>query len=627
MRSSTPRGKSKGEKHDLTPSKKLVEPSTKRTNIAPPSPSISMDKQNEQKTMSSAKIVNPSGAVVKRRRSLLVNLLKETYEKCPGSAVTQDSAIDKMGLKSADCIKLTNAMKVAFPDTMNKRVQDKEGKWSIVYTNLRLKKEFIMSEDGGKKQVLFPESSEINNVKLKLCMLHSDLSKVVKEIETALTLEVINRPFIRVCIEKQRKLQEDIKTFTETLERLYEKEMSNLAKSKDPEHLCSEEISELQKEMNIFIDMLNLGLKESLDLNLDNIFNTLTSNVEEKCPLVYQIVEQLFLVKPSTLEIQKGRVKSAVHALAILVSLKSQMIKNDFKLLFSILCVSYGAGMRFINMLNHAGLSVSWDTLMNFFDSRMTKFEDYLESVAPENVPIVLLLDNINLYKGKRRHLRLFKYIAPTVWNFTGHALIIPNIDGIQHLFREKKTALESQQDPLSLEPEEVFYTSYKDKVELWQKYRDMYLLSIMDAAYNKVPKLGKDRMKDMSETDFDTWLKNANFSTVKAQFEIDVPNVKSIIKSTHLKTNVSILPLSLDDNSTIAGTATILDDWENILSLPFSSDKTTFIPFDVVLGNFDIQLARSRVEYLNSKFRHQNYMADHEAQLRSKKKLCMVKH
>ena len=135
MRSSTPRGKSKGEKHDLTPSKKLVEPSAKIINIAPPSPSVSMDKQNEQKTMSSAKVVNPSRAVVKRRPSLLVNLLKETYEKCPSSAVAQASAIDKMGLKSADRIKLTNAMKVAFPDTMNKRVQDKEGKWSIIYTN------------------------------------------------------------------------------------------------------------------------------------------------------------------------------------------------------------------------------------------------------------------------------------------------------------------------------------------------------------------------------------------------------------------------------------------------------------------------------------------------------------
>ena len=184
---------------------------------------MSIDKQNEQKTTSSAKVVNPSGAVVKRRRSLLVNLLKETNEKCPGNAVAQDSAIDKMGLKSSECIKLANAMKVAFPDTMNKRVQDKEGKWSIVYTNLRLRKEFIISEEGGKKQVLFPESSEINNVNFKLGMLHCDLSKVVKEIETALTLEVINRPFVRVCIVKQRKLQEDIKTFTETLERHYEK--------------------------------------------------------------------------------------------------------------------------------------------------------------------------------------------------------------------------------------------------------------------------------------------------------------------------------------------------------------------------------------------------------------------
>ena len=190
----------------------------------------------------------------------------------------------------------------------------------------------------------------------------------------------------------------------------------------------------------------------------------------------------------------------------------------------SVLCVSCRAGMQFINMLNHVGLSVSWDALMNFFDSRMTKFEEYLESVAPENVPIVLLLDNINLYKGKRRHLRLFKYIAPTVWNFTRQALIIPNIDCIQHLFRKKKIALESQQDPLSLELEGVLYISHKDKLDLWQKYRAMYLLSIMDAAYNKVPKLGKDRMKDMSETGFDTWLKNANFSTVKPQLKLMFP-------------------------------------------------------------------------------------------------------
>ena len=81
----------------------------------------------------------------------------------------------------------------------------------------------------------------------------------------------------------------------------------------------------------------------------------------------------------------------------------------------------------------------------------------------------------------------------------------------------------------------------------------------------------------------------------------------------------MSILPLSLEDNSRIASTATILDDWVSTFSLPFSSDKAIFVPFDDVRGNLDIQLARSRVKYLNSKFRHLNYMADHDAQLRSK--------
>ena len=48
-----------------------------------------------------------------------------------------------------------------------------------------------MSETGEKKQVLYQESLEINNVKLKLGMLHSDLSDVVKEIETVRIHEVI----------------------------------------------------------------------------------------------------------------------------------------------------------------------------------------------------------------------------------------------------------------------------------------------------------------------------------------------------------------------------------------------------------------------------------------------------
>ena len=44
-------------------------------------------------------------------------------------------------------------MKNAFPDTMNKRVQDKEGKWSIVYANLIL---FRLGGGGGGGYRFFP---------------------------------------------------------------------------------------------------------------------------------------------------------------------------------------------------------------------------------------------------------------------------------------------------------------------------------------------------------------------------------------------------------------------------------------------------------------------------------------
>ena len=64
---------------------------------------------------------------------------------------------------------------------------------------------------------------------------------------------------------------------------------------------------------------------------------------------------------------------------------------------------------------------------------------------------------------------------------------------------------------------------------------------------------------------------------------------------------------MSLENNSTIAGTATVLDDWANIFSLPFSSDKTTFIPFDVVCGTcmkfLGLELAWSRLSSVQFNF------------------------
>ena len=82
------------------------------------------------------------------------------------------------------------------------------------------------------------------------------------------------------------------------------------------------------------------------------------------------------------------RVKSAVHAIAILVSLKNQKIKNDFKLMFTFLCISFGAGCRFIGMLNHLGLTVSWQTAMKFFDDKMKRQKQHLDEISLKDIPI-----------------------------------------------------------------------------------------------------------------------------------------------------------------------------------------------------------------------------------------------
>ena len=56
------------------------------------------------------------------------------------------------------------------------------------------------------------------------------------------------------------------------------------------------------------------------------------------------------------------KLKCGVNALALLLSVRNKKFTNDVRLLFGLLCASYGAGKQFINMLNAVGLSSHWNT-------------------------------------------------------------------------------------------------------------------------------------------------------------------------------------------------------------------------------------------------------------------------
>ena len=132
----------------------------------------------------------------------------------------------------------------------------------------------------------------------------------------------------------------------------------------------------------------------------------------QECPMLIEIVKCLF---PDT-EMKDKKSKCAVHALSLLT--KNRHCKNDIILLSTIMLVSYGAGCRMINMLNECGLTVHWDTLMNFLDDQLERKIKHVENLTPQKIPLLLLIDNVNIYPGnKLRHHQLFKAYGDNMWN------------------------------------------------------------------------------------------------------------------------------------------------------------------------------------------------------------------
>lgn len=86
--------------------------------------------------------------------------------------------------------------------------------------------------------------------------------------------------------------------------------------------------------------------------------------------------------------------------------------------------------------------------------------------------------------------------------------------------------------------------------------------------------------------------------------------------KNSLRKTDAFVLPLSLEDNATITGTSAILKDFESEFNLHSPFKKSEFLPYDNLNGSFDVNLARSRFEYIISQSKHLSNMANFEDDL-----------
>ena len=385
-------------------------------------------------------------------------------------------------------------MKEAFPESVKvrRRLSGAQEKREIVYNNIKVRSSVTIHSE--EQQVLFPDTSPIDNIKKAIERLHNEQVVIQTQLqnETQKIKDDWNTNYIRLLLERFKAVNADIQKYTDGLTNLYEKEIVQFVDSQ--KELSVKSKREIQTEVQEFEKTLKLGLRTEAEIKIDGtLFANLSQTLREQCPLIYEIVETLLLTTSEGWIATGRRIHSASHALAILCSLKSQRLSNDFKLLFTILCISFGAGMRFVNVLNHVGFTVSWKTAMEVLDERMQKMQDHIKKLTPVDTAIILLMDNINIYKGKRKHLRIFKELTPAMWNFTGRALLIHHLsESVKAKLQKEELCLKSQKNVLALSPEDIVYSKDNEQDIVFENYKDYYLLSAMEKAYNGLPLVKK---------------------------------------------------------------------------------------------------------------------------------------
>ena len=335
---------------------------------------------------------------------------------------------------------------------------------------------------------------------------------------------------------------------------LYEHEITNLLDNQEEFKLPERLRKQLTFEYDSLLQKLNLGMRDSKEGTefaiTESFFEQLRLDFHTEFPLMFDMLHSLFPTDAG--EHSRRKELSAVYALCLLMSLKNPYAKNDVKLLFSILLMSYSVGCRLMNMLCRMGLTLSWQTLDSFLVKQMGENDMKFKTMTPVDIPVLILMDNINMYRGAKKYVRLFKVFGPTMWNFTGRGIMLPNIDKIKPFFKDKSTAVDSQRDVLTMECDDILIDSNTEHSALWDSWLNYYLLYLIDEGLNTL--VTDKALNSMTESEINKWLSEKRFENRKGEFIINLGSPEKLMKDDSLGSGASkmfVLPLSLENNAT----------------------------------------------------------------------------
>lgn len=155
------------------------------------------------------------------------------------------------------------------------------------------------------------------------------------------------------------------------------------------------------------------------------------------------------------------------------------------------------------------------------------------------------------------------------------------------------------------------FLESNPDQLNALEEAKDKFLITLLDAGLNKIPETDKE-FASMTNNQFHDWLKKQDFKGSSQRFKFKQPALQ---QGTTKATKTLILPLSLENNSTITGTAAILEEFGKEFGIACMHSKVV-LPYDEKLQAFDIDAARKHHDFLYLLQEHKKEMQQLEEQL-----------
>ena len=220
--------------------------------------------------------------------------------------------------------------------------------------------------------------SQVDNQIKQMQAQVKDCDARIKELGTELTthLEQYTRRGIALQIAEQYNAEHNNREkYTNALVKLYQIQVQNVQHGGT--HLNAEQQQQITKEMKKLEELSNKGYRTEkfwTDTDIPNdIFISFLDEITRTCLLIMSIVECLVVSNKQERNVHKTtqyKLLCASQSLAVLLNIQNSRAMNDFVLFFGMLCISYGAGKQFINMLSSLGLSLHWDTLyvLNLFN-------------------------------------------------------------------------------------------------------------------------------------------------------------------------------------------------------------------------------------------------------------------